>query len=153
MAEMHLVDYPTLGHFTTWMINWLKILFKKNHGILLFPGWINGSNYHDTNEGFITISNHLEILDKALKARAEQISEGIKNGYTGNMRFICSAMNIPIPFLPVDGTDEYKLFLYLMLNKLSHFDASVMALKWMEHVDGKTIFPKIPAQLRQYHRK
>lgn len=33
------------------------------------------------------------------------------------------------------------------------FNANEMALKWIEHVDGVDIFPKLPAQLCQYHKK
>lgn len=45
-------------------------------------------------------------LDTALKAHAEEISDDIKDGYTGNLQFVCSAMDVPIPFLPVHGEDE-----------------------------------------------
>jgi len=153
MAETRLVDFPKLGHFNTWQIDLLQILLEKNHGVLLFPGWVNGSDFRDTDEGFVTVSLHCEMLDKALKARALQISEKIKNGYSGNMKFICKAMNIPIPFLPVDGEDEYKLFSHIMLHEIPNFNEEDMALKWMEYVDGVTVFPKLPAQLRQYHKK
>jgi len=62
-------------------------------------------------------------------------------------------MDIPIPFLPVDGEDECKPFSRIMLEEMTHFDADKMELKWIEYVDGVNIFPKLPAQLRQYHTK
>lgn len=40
-----------------------------------------------------------------------------------------------------------------MLDEMMRFNANEMALKWIEHVDGVDIFPKLPAQLCQYHKK
>jgi hypothetical protein len=99
------------------------------------------------------VALHSQELDTALKARAEGISDEIKGSYTGNKSFLCTAMDVPIPFLPVDGEDEYKLFTRLMLDEMTRFDADKMALKWIDYVDGKTVFPKLPAQLRQYRTK
>jgi hypothetical protein len=46
--------------------------------------------------------------------------------------FICIAIDIPIPFLPVDGEDECNLFSCIMLEEMTHFDADKMGLKWIE---------------------
>jgi hypothetical protein len=93
---------------------------------------VNVSDYRDTDELFVTVALHLLELDTALKSCTEQISDEIKNGYTGNLLFICIAMDIPIPFLPVDGEDECKLFSRIMLEEMTRFDADKMALKWIE---------------------
>jgi hypothetical protein len=61
-------------------------------------------------------------------------------------------MNIPLPFLPVHGAEEYKLFSKLVLFELKNFDADKIALLWIDHLDGISIFPKLPAQLRQYYK-
>lgn len=111
--------------------------------LLLFPGWVNGSEYRDTHESFVTMALHSLELDTALKSHAEQINDEIKNVYTGNLLFICTAMDIPIPFLPVDGKDECKLFSGIMLEEMTHFDADKMALKWIEYVDGVSIWYEV----------
>jgi hypothetical protein len=36
---------------------------------------------------------------------------------------------------------------------MEKFDKNLMALKWMERVDGIDIFPKLPYQLRKYHKQ
>jgi hypothetical protein len=36
---------------------------------------------------------------------------------------------------------------------MEHFDEKAMALLWMKHVDGDIVFPKLPHQLRMYHKK
>ena len=110
------------------------------------------SDQRDTDESFITVAIHSEVLDKALKTRAKGISQEILDSYTGDLKFQCHALGIPIPFLPVDGEDEYKLFSRLLLFVLKRFDDNEMALKWMEFVDGVKIFPKHPHQLRKYHK-
>ncbi len=143
MDETRLVGQPKLGHYNTWLVDKLQLLVEKNHGILLFPGWVNGSEYRDTHESFVTMALHSLELDTALKSRAEQINDEIKNVYTGNLLFICTAMDIPIPFLPVDGKDECKLFSGIMLEEMTHFDADKMALKWIEYVDGVSIWYEV----------
>lgn len=67
---------------------------------------LSNCDYRDTDESFVTVALHSQDLDTALKARAEEISNDIKDGYTGNLQFVCSAMDVPIPFLPVHGEDE-----------------------------------------------
>jgi hypothetical protein len=60
---------------------------------------------------------------------------------------------VPIPFLPVAKKEEFKLFCDLLLNKLEKFDAAKTATLWIDHGDGKTIYPKLPVQLKNYHRE
>lgn len=48
------------------------------------------------------------------------------------------------------GTDECKLFTKLMLSMPS-FSSSNMAIEWCKHVNGTTIFPKLPVYLRNHH--
>jgi hypothetical protein len=88
-----------------------------------------------------------------LKDRAAQIDNEVKSCYSGDLRFMCQQQGIPIPFLPVDGKEEYKLFSHLVLFELKHFDENTMALRWIDFVDGVTIFPKLPHQLRKYHKQ
>jgi hypothetical protein len=35
---------------------------------------------------------------------------------------------------------------------MQRFDGEKMALLWVNHIDGMLVFPKLPAQLRQYHK-
>jgi len=57
-----------------------------------------------------------------------------------------------VPFLPVSGTAEMKLFTDLLSrNTTSKPDFERMAIQWCSYVDGKTIFPKLPVYLRTYY--
>ena len=119
----------------------------------MFPTWVNASDFLDTDESFVTVAMHSEELDRALKDCAAQISDAVKNSYSGDLHFMCDRQGNPIPFLPVDGIDEYRLFSHILLFDIKCFEENEMSLKWMEYVDGVTIFPKLPHQLRKYHKK
>ena len=60
-------------------------------------------------------------------------------------------MGTKLPFLPVHGEAECKLFSQLLLVLSSPLNYDQMALKWCEFVDDVTIFPKLPVYLRTYH--
>jgi hypothetical protein len=68
------------------------------------------------------------------------------------LRHIDRSMGLAIPFLPVHGVDEVKLFCTLVL-EMPVFDESAMAIKWCSHVNGTTIFPKLPVYLRLHVTK
>jgi hypothetical protein len=69
------------------------------------------------------------------------------------MKFLCRSIGVEIPFLPVCRPREIKLFSEIMLHDVNKFDSLKMALRWVDHVDGKEIFPKLPVHLRKYHKK
>ena len=62
---------------------------------------------------------------------------------------------MPLPPLPICGTDEFKLFSKLAadvsLKRGQQIDFDAMAIKWGESVIGTSIMPKIPVYLRVYH--
>jgi hypothetical protein len=113
-AVRRIPDYPDVGHYNTWQIDKLQIIVEKNHGILLFPLWVNSSDYSDSAESFATVAMHSMEIDTALKEHATGINAEVKKAYRGDLGFLCHQLGIPIPFLPVDGKDEYQLFSRLL---------------------------------------
>jgi hypothetical protein len=83
---------------------------QKNDDIHLYTGWVNASDYRGTDESFVTVTLHSNELHKALIDHAEHISEDVKANYSGSLEFLCDLMGVQVPFLPVDGLDEYRLF-------------------------------------------
>jgi hypothetical protein len=73
--------------------------------------------------------------------------------YSPDVQFLCKAGGVPIPFLPVARKEEYKLFSSLLLTKMILFDTEQMAKLWIGYLDGKTTSPKLPVQLKNYHRE
>ena len=59
-----------------------------------------------------------------------------------------------MPFLPVCGEAESKLFSQLVSSSsTAKLDYDSMAIKWCAHVNGTSIFPKLPAYLRAHETK
>jgi hypothetical protein len=70
-----------------------------------------------------------------------EIADDVTAHFTAEMKYLCPAMGIKVPFLPIHGAVEAKVFTCLVL-ELPEFDESLMAIEWFKHVKGKTIFPK-----------
>ena len=143
--------HPDIGHFDTFLIDKLQNLLERNHKKSLYDSWVNASDFKQTEESFSMVALHNKELADAL-ANIE-IDEDIQKGYSKDLRFLCERMGVKVPFLPVHGEDECKLFWSLLHNATSSFNPQMAALKWMEHINGKTIFPKLPAHLTNYLRK
>ncbi len=142
-------SYPDVGHFDTWLIDRLQNLLEHNHGKQLYDDWISASDFIKTPESFNMVALHNEELATALKN--VKLKEGVTPLYTDDMKYLCKAMGTDVPFLPVHGKKEYKLFARLVLYSDNNtFDEQAMALKWMEFVDGVEVFPKLPAHLRMH---
>jgi len=90
---------------------------RVNHGKRLYPEWVNASEYRDTDESFVVTAIHDNQLDQAIMAKATTIDKEILDGYGGDLRFICNSISVPIPFLPVNGEKEFKLFSKMVLTK------------------------------------
>jgi len=49
---------------------------------------------------------------------------------------------------------EFSLFSRIMLQEAaSTFHSEKMSIRWIEEIDGVEIFPKLPSQLREYHKR
>ena len=153
MARRRIAGYPDVGHYNTWQIDLLQILVEKNRGKTLFPGWVSASDYRDTAESFDTVALHSMDLHEALEVKAAEISEAVKNSFSADLKHMCKSMGVSIPFLPVNGETECKLFTRLILEEMEKFDADEMSLAFIPYVNGVDVFPKLPAHLRSYHKE
>jgi len=148
--------YPNIGHYDTWRIDLMQELYEAVTGNLLFPCWVNVSDYQDTEESFTTVPIHDEEIHQKLEDRVAEIEAAADMTlpiYSGDMKHLCRCWTVKIPFLPMARKHEFQLFSRLMFDAtMPKFDARKMALKWMESVDGISVFPKLEAQLRQYYR-
>jgi hypothetical protein len=150
-AERRLALYPRVGHFDPWLVDELQNLVESIHGKVLYPTWINASDFRGTDESFVTVAIHDKELHDALAMRAAELDLNTIH-LSADKAFLCQQMGITLPFLPVHGPDEYRLFSKLLLTTEGKFNEYDIALTWTKYVDGKTVFPKIPAQLRSYFK-
>jgi hypothetical protein len=80
--------------------------------------------------------------------------DGFEPDHTPDVEHLCECWGVPMPFLPLLKKEEFSCFSRIMLSGiLPKFDAEAVALEWMKDVDGITIFPKLPSQLRDYYKK
>jgi hypothetical protein len=145
VSERRRLGFPRIGHYDTWLIDALQILVEKNHGVLLYPFWSNASDYKETSESFDTVALHTKDLAAAVSSI--NINDSAVK-LTRDQNHLCKSMGSKLPFLPVDGEVEVRLFHQLVLN--APFDEDEMAIEWCKHVDGTFIFPKFPVHLRTY---
>lgn len=72
---------------------------------------------------------------------------------TRDLKYLCRRSKLDLPCLPIHGKDESKLFVHLVLHRGGRFDEEKMALDWIQHCNGTTIFPKLPVYLRWHYKK
>ena len=149
--------FPKFGHVDTWLVDLLQQLVLKNHGGLLYPEWSNTSDFIDTREQFGTVPIHSDALDDKVRAikvvpcacrGAEKKTCKCKCKLTPDQAYMCTRMGTKLPFLPVDGEHECKLFAELVLEISGTPDFDAMAIRWCDLVDGVKIWPKLPVYLR-----
>ncbi|KAL3917223.1 MAG: hypothetical protein SGILL_004811, partial [Bacillariaceae sp.] len=121
----------------------------------MYPGWQSVSDYVDTDESAITSPIHNTPIQEKLESRVATLKA--ENNFSPNLtpetKHLCERWGVPLPFLPVMREQEFKWFSGLMLRPdLKKFDSDVMSLAWMEKVDGVHVYPKLPSQLREYHK-
>jgi hypothetical protein len=110
---------------------------------------VSSSDWKDTDESFDVVALHASELHAAVKAIKIE-PKVLCDLSREKMKHVAECMGVPLPFLPARGEDEAKLFVHLVLVMGEAFDADHMALEWCKHVDGKTIFPKLPVCLRAH---
>ena len=122
--------------YDTWKIDAIQLVVGKNHGVLLYPDWSNASDYKETAESFGMVALHWQELHEAL--REVEIADDATANFIAEMKYLCRAMGIKVPFLPIHGVVEATLFTRLVL-ELPEFDESLMATEWYKHVNERNI--------------
>lgn len=149
LAERRRPGFPILGHVDTWLVNTLQHLVEENHGLRLYDGWVNTSDFIDTNEKFGTVPLHSEQLGEAVKAICLDPSPKL----TGDRLYIAEAMELPLPLLPLCHPEASAKFAQVVRNYLPNPDFHKMAVDWCKYVNGDTIMPALPAHLRLHFTK
>ena len=125
----------------------LQNLVKENHGIQMFPHWTNASDYKSTNETFDTIALHHQTLDDKLEQRCRELGP---IALTREQEYMSQAMGTRLPFLPFVSKEESLAYAEYVLDSDETRDYDQAAEDWIKYVNGKTVMPKLPAQLRTY---
>jgi hypothetical protein len=142
MGRQYIAGSPRVGHYDTWELHCPQKLIERNLGLVFLPEHNCASEYRDTAESLQTVAIHPQEIHGAVAA--VKIKMHVMSGW--DVQFMCRALGIPIPFLPVSGNNEKRL-ITLLVHQLSGFNDAKMAIEWCEHVDGVSIFPKLPVCL------
>jgi hypothetical protein len=153
VSERRRLGFPVIGHYDTWLIDYLQIIVERNHGVLLYPDWSNASDYVITREKFGTVAIHSPQLADAINniELKEEVSE---YRLTADQKYLCKTMGTKLPLLPVVGKEENQLFERLILTApRGPLNFEQMAIEWCKEVDAVNIFPKLPVYLRTHYSK
>ncbi len=99
---------------------------------------------------YIRVFGTIAIHSDDLASAVEQIqlpAENTINKLKNDQPYLCKTMNMKLPFLPVHGKEEYRLFKKLVLLVSPSLDFDKMTIKWCYYVDGIEIFSKLPGYL------
>lgn len=149
-SERRRKDFPKVGHFNPWDVDLIQNLVRENHGVILYPGWTNASDYKDTDESFDTVALHSAELHDALKEQCSKIKGKFK--LTREQKFLCKATGTDLPFLPFTTEEEKSLFSQYIATHEKKSDEEI-ALWWIQKVNGVDIFPKLPVHIRVWRKK
>ena len=108
VSEQRRPGLPVVGNYDTWLIDALQILVWRNHGVRLYSGWSNASDYKDTNESFDTVALHSTAPDTALKKQwndKEKFNQS-KVKLSRDLKYLAKAMGTDLPFLPFTTKEE-----------------------------------------------
>jgi hypothetical protein len=153
VSEQRRLGFPQIGHYDTWLIDYLQIIVERNHRVLLYPDWSNASNYAMTQEKFGTVAIHSPQLTKAVNS-IELNKDILEYRLMADQQYLCKTMGTKLPLLLVVGVEEHQLFERLVVTAPQgpiNFDQ--MAIEWCKKVDAVIIFPKLPVYLPTHYSK
>ena len=115
VSERRRLGFPKLGHVDTWLEDSLQLLVEENHGVLRHPEWSNTTDFKDTSEQFGTVSLQSADLHMEVEKLSNKIEPEVIVSLTEDQKYVCKQMGasgkpLPVPFLPVHGVQECKLF-------------------------------------------
>jgi hypothetical protein len=154
-SEQWRLGFPQIGHYDTWLIDYLQIIVEHNHVVLLYPDWSNASNYATTREKFRTVAIHSPQLAEAINS-IELNKDISEYRLMADQQYLCKtmAMGTKLPLLPVVGKEECQLFERLVVPApQGPINFEQMAIEWCKEVDAVNIFPTLPVYLCTHYSK
>lgn len=182
-SERRRDDFPKIGHYDTWKVDALQSLVLMNHDIILYPNWVNATDFKATPESFNNVPLHSEELDTALRDKCDQLLQDMQRKIdevqkreiqrqrqsSGRSKLVAKPRKAQFK-LTMDqlelcetmgtqlpflpfSTPEEKTLFNKCAAALKHKDDHDMGVWWCSKVDGEKIFPKLPVHIRLYRKK
>ncbi len=152
VSEQRRLGFLRIGHYDTWLIDYLQIIVEHNHGVLLYPDWSNTSNYATTREKFGTVAIHSPQLAKAINS-IELNKDILDYRLMADQQYLCKTMGTKLPLLPVVRKEECQLFERLALLGMSGFRMSKKCSNGQTRVCQPDISPTCRPTCWQHDQK
>jgi hypothetical protein len=123
-------------------VDQLQNVYEVVFGILLYPGWLNGSNYERTPEetGIVPISS------VKLRAAINELAlPDLK--LSRDLRYLAERTGVKEPALP--WQKDRKILSRLLLETPGKVDPEKLCYDILQHIDGKEVFPKLAVYNRR----
>ena len=154
-SRKHRSGYPNTATYDTWLIDALQNIVEQKHNILLYPNWVNSSDFATTNETF----GFVGLASNELKGRINSLNLPDDLKLPPDIDFLSKSTGLKIAPVPWHTIEELKLFPKLLQHAQQKHGTNETAivneisLSILKHVDGKAIFPKLPVHIRLYLKR
>jgi hypothetical protein len=135
--------YPRFGHYNTWTIDQLQNIYEVVFGILLYPRWLNGSNYERTLEK----SGIVPLASVELRAEINKLVLPPTLKLTRDLQYLADRTGVQVPALP--WRKDRRLLTQLVLETRGKVDPEKLCYDVLQHVDGIKVFPKLAVYNRR----
>jgi hypothetical protein len=146
--------FPRIGHYDTWLVDAIQVKVWEVHTVLIWPGWSNSSDYIRTKEDFGIVPLADWELVEAINGKVE-VDDAILKKMPRDFKYMAKRTGLNIPALPWHGEDEFKLYPQLVLkdDRLTQPTPEELCFDIIVHVNGTTVFPKIPVYNRLHQKR
>jgi hypothetical protein len=149
-SERRRFGFKKSGTFDEWLLESVKELVIKNHGVVLYPNRLSSSEFKSTAETFHIVPLQDFDVHAALKERSEEI-EFPK--LSQDLEFLKASTASPAPYLPFTTVEEKKQWAKYV-NSQTKVDIDRAAIHWNRKVvDGVKLMPKLKCHIREYIKR
>ena len=147
--------FPNTSSYDTWYIDALQNIVLRKHNILLYPNHVNSSDFAPTDETF----GFVGLASDQLKQNINALPIPDDINLPSDIKFLSKSTGLKVPPIPWNTPQELKLFpklLHQAQKKHGTKETAIvdeLSLSILKHVDGKTVFPKLPVYNRLYLKR
>jgi hypothetical protein len=147
------MNYPDFGHYDSWMIEVYQNQVLDTHDTLIYPGFINTSEFHPTDEKF----GFVDICPQDLKFEINKLNVTDSAQSSEDLMFLRKSTGLKLVPLPWHTKEELRLYPKLVLEAQEQNVCPKQLYSWMAQavlrfVDGIFIHPKLEVYNRLQHK-
>ena len=147
--------FPNTSTYDTWYIDALQNIVLRKHNILLYANHVNSSDFAPTDETF----GFVGLASDELKENINSLTISDDLSLPSDLAFLSKSTGLQVAPIPWNTPQELKLFPKLLQEAQQRHGTKEtaivndLAFSILKHVDGKTVFPKLPVYNRLYLKR